>query len=112
SPAATRLPGRPRRAPHPTGPGSVLMPASALNRRWDARLWTVLVVIALATLAAGAAYVRSGEARLIASAGESLTLAAASIAKELDLLISERYGNIETLAQAVVSRRGDSSAMR
>ncbi len=87
------------------------MPSSALNRRWYGRLWTVLVVIALATLAAGAAYVCSGETRLIASAGESLTLAAASIAKELDLLISERYGNIETLAQAVVSRRGDSAAM-
>ena len=87
------------------------MSPSALNRRWYGRLWTVLLVIALATLAAGAAYVRSGETRLIGSAGESLTLAAASIAKELDLLISERHGNIETLAQAVVARRGDSAAM-
>src|SRR5438093_11661047 len=87
------------------------MALSTLNRRWYGRLWTVLVVIALATLAAGAAYVRSGETRLIASAGESLTLAAASIAKELDLLISERHGNLETLTQAVVSRRGDTAAM-
>ena len=49
------------------------MSPSALNRRWYGRLWTVLLVIALATLAAGAAYVRSGETRLIGSAGESLT---------------------------------------
>src|SRR5207244_7939105 len=39
------------------------------------------------------------------------SLAAASIAKELDLLISERHGNIEALAQAVAARRGDSAAM-
>jgi PAS domain S-box-containing protein len=51
------------------------------------------------------------EDRLVASTGESLALAASDIADKLDLLLAERYGDIQMMAQAKVFHERDVAAM-
>lgn len=75
--------------------------------------WMPVLVIAtvLVVLLAGAAGLRFIKAQLVASAGESLSLAASDIAGKLDLLMAERYGDVQIMAKAAVFRGQDHAAM-
>ena len=50
------------------------------------------------------------EARLIAAKGENLALAAADIADKLDLLLFERYADIQILSRLTVFQGNDTQA--
>jgi PAS domain S-box-containing protein len=81
--------------------------------RGELYAWLPAAVAALAvmTLAIGNTALRYVEARLVASAGERLALAAADIADKLDLLLAERYGDIRIMAQTPAFRDRDVAAM-
>ncbi len=51
------------------------------------------------------------ESRFVANAGESLALAAVDIAGKLDLLMAERYGDIQMMARSRVVQSGDAVAV-
>jgi PAS domain S-box-containing protein len=72
---------------------------------------TLIVSMMLVTILLGAIALRYVESRLVVSAGESLTLAAVDIAGKLDLLVAERYGDIQMMAQSSSFRDHDVAAM-
>jgi signal transduction histidine kinase/DNA-binding response OmpR family regulator len=74
-------------------------------------LTPVMIVMAVAALAIGSVVLRHIEARLVASSGEALALAAADIADKLDLLLAERYGDMQVMAQAKIFHERDIAAM-
>jgi signal transduction histidine kinase/DNA-binding response OmpR family regulator len=74
-------------------------------------LTPVMIIMAVVALAIGGLSLHYIEARLVAASGETLALAAADIADKLDLLLAERYGDIQIMAQAKVFRERDVAAM-
>lgn len=75
------------------------------------RLPVLVLVVAALALLVGGLILRYVESRLVASAGESLALAAVDIAGKLDMLLAERYGDIQLLTRVPVMRRGDPEAL-
>ena len=74
-------------------------------------LTPVMIVMAVVALAIGGLALHYIETRLVASSGEALALAASDIADKLDLLLAERYGDIQIMAQAKVFHERDVAAM-
>lgn len=69
------------------------------------------IFIVVGVLALGAVAVYLLENQTVETAGRSLTRVAADIADKLDLLLFERYGDIQTMAQSEVFHGGDIHAM-
>ena len=74
-------------------------------------LTPLMIVMAVVALAIGGLALHHIETRLVASSGEALALAASDIADKLDLLLAERYGDIQVMAQAKVFHERDTAAM-
>jgi PAS domain S-box-containing protein len=81
------------------------------RRRPYRRLPLLIILMTVVAVAIGALALRYLENRLVASTGESLALAAADIANKLDLLLAERYGDIQVMAQAPALHEPDVAAM-
>jgi len=77
--------------------------------RW---LPVLIAAITVVTILIGGFALHYVETRLVASAGESLTLAAVDIADKLDMLMAERYGDIQLLSRALVFQGHDHAVMR
>lgn len=75
--------------------------------------WLPLLIVLLTAVTVGIGIValRTVEQRLVQRAGNSMALAAADIADKLDLLLFERYGDIQMMAQAAVFQGHDGAAM-
>ncbi|MEW6544324.1 MAG: PAS domain-containing protein [Nitrospirota bacterium] len=71
----------------------------------------IILALILAALVTGAVILRVVENRLIGAAGENLALAAVDIAEKLDLVLAERYGDIQMMVQADVMQGHDVEAM-
>ena len=69
-----------------------------------------MLVLGVGALVIGGIVLHYVEARLVASTGESLALAAADIADKLDRILYERYGDIKMLEQAPVFHGHDAVA--
>src|SRR5438552_3771189 len=67
--------------------------------------------MALVTRAIGGIALYETETRLVATTGDTLALAAADIADKLDLLLFERYADMQILAQAPVFQGHDQDAI-
>ena len=76
--------------------------------RW---LPALIVAITLVTILIGGLALHYVETRLVAAAGESLSLAAVDIADKLDMLMAERYGDIQLLSRSLVFQGRDDTAM-
>ncbi|MEK9133354.1 MAG: PDC sensor domain-containing protein, partial [Pseudomonadota bacterium] len=70
----------------------------------------MMLVMVVGAMVIGGIVLHYVEARLVASTGESLALAAADIADKLDRILYERYGDIKMLQQAPVFRGRDAAA--
>ncbi len=79
-------------------------PADLQRYRW---LQPLIVAMLLLALLAGAVLLRNVEQRLVAAAGEELTVASAEISDKLDRLLFERYGDAMMLARAFSLRASD-----
>lgn len=79
-------------------------PLDSQRYRWLPQL---IVGMTLVTFIAGVFLLRSVEQRLIAAAGEELTIAAAEVSDKLDRLLFERYGDAQMLARAFALRSFD-----
>lgn len=77
------------------------------SRRMSRLLVALTGGVTLLALAVGAIALRFIEQRLVASAGESVALAASDIAGKLDLLLVERYGDMQMLAVSPVLHAGN-----
>ena len=64
-------------------------PINSTRYRWLPQL---IILMNLVAFVAGVFILRNVEERLIAAAGEELTIAAAEVADKLDRLFFERYG--------------------
>jgi len=71
----------------------------------------LIVLLILFTCAVGAAAFHYTERSMVALAGQSLSVAAANIADELDRLLYERYSDIHLLAQSEAFRHPDAEGM-
>jgi len=71
----------------------------------------LILVLCLAVLTIGAITLHYVERQLVAAAGQSLALAAVDIAGKLDLLMAERYGDIQMMARSQIVQDGDRAAM-
>lgn len=69
---------------------------------------TLLVAAVVAALAAGAIGFSYVEAQLLKQAGETLSLTAADVAHKLDLLLVERHGDLQVMAEALAPVLDDS----
>ncbi len=81
-------------------------PLDAQRYRWLPRL---IILMNLVALVAGIFLLRNVEQRLVAAAGEELTIAAAEISDKLDRLLFERYGDANMMAHAFALRSSDQS---
>ncbi len=81
------------------------------NRFYDRWLPGLIVAMVLVSILAGVLALYYVEASLVASGGESLTLTAVDIADKLDLLMDERYADIQMLSRSLLFQGGDSAAM-
>ena len=75
------------------------------------RLPALMVIITLVAIIIGGFALHYVEQAMVASAGESLSLAAVTIADNLDRQMAERYGDIQLLAQSLVFQGHDYAAM-
>ena len=72
------------------------------NTRFYSRwLPALIAAMMLVMILVGSLAFQYVEASMVASAGESLTLAAVDIADKLDMLMVERYGDIQVLSQSL-----------
>ncbi len=76
---------------------------------WLPALIFLSIVVALVI---GLLALRFLETRLIATTGESLSLAAAEVADKLDRLLFERYGDVEMIARAFSRRVSDQAYVK
>ncbi len=75
------------------------------------RLPLLIVLCIVLVLAIGLVTLHYVESRFVAKAGENLALAAVDIAGKLDLLMAERYGDIQMLARSRIVQSGDAMAV-
>src|SRR5690349_3474319 len=80
-------------------------PLNSPRYRWLPQL---IILMNLVGLVAGVFLMRSVEHRLVAAAGEELTIAAAEVSDKLDRLLFERYGDTQMMARAFALRSSDS----
>ena len=80
-------------------------PLDSTRYRWLPQLIILMNIVAVV---AGVFILRSVEHRLVAAAGEELTIAATEVADKLDRLLFERYGNAQMMARAFSLRASDS----
>jgi PAS domain S-box-containing protein len=80
-------------------------PLDSSRYRWLPQLIILMNVVALVV---GVFLLRSVESRLVAAAGEELTIAAAEVSEKLDRLLFERYGDTQMMARAFALRSSDS----
>ncbi|MEW6545036.1 MAG: EAL domain-containing protein [Nitrospirota bacterium] len=82
----------------------------AMMRHW----WLPIIILATTAVIVTpmAMAINVMKTRLTTGVGESLALAAADIAGKLDLLLAERYGDIQVMAKTPVFRGQDRAAMR
>lgn len=83
-------------------------PAAPRSYAW---LPTIIVGMTVFSLVIGFVALRVLEARLLAATGDSLALAASDIAEKLDLLLYERYGDIQVMARTAANRLRDPPAL-
>ena len=76
------------------------------STRW---LSALIVTITLLALLIGGLALRYVETHLVTAAGESLTLAAVDIADKLDMLMAERYGDIQMMARSKIIQNMDAA---
>ena len=76
--------------------------------RW---LPALIVAMTLVAFLVGALALHYVETSLVGSAGKSLTLAAVDIADKVDILMGERYGDIQLLSRSVEFQGRDHAAM-
>lgn len=89
-----------------------MIPASQpSSSRPYARLHGLIIAITLFSLGLGFVALRFLESRLLAATGEQLALTASDIAEKLDLLLYERYGDIQIMARAAAIRIKDLPAL-
>ncbi|TAJ25951.1 MAG: response regulator [Nitrospirae bacterium] len=81
------------------------------HRQPYAWLSTIILALTVVIVGVGAIGIRFVKTRLLATTGESLALAATGIAGKLDLLLAERYSDINLLAQNAVFQQQDRAAM-
>ena len=73
---------------------------------------TILVLLGIAiTLLTGSLVLQTVETHLVEAEGETLALAAVDIASKLDLLLAERYGDIQMLSHSQTFQGRDTAAM-
>ena len=77
----------------------------------SARLSSLVLMCLLVTLTVGWITLRYLEKRMVAQAGQSLALAAVDIAGKLDLLMAERYGDIQMMARSKSFQQRDPLVM-
>jgi len=82
------------------------MPQDRRPYTWLQVLMIVMTVVAVAIGTLALYYI---ETRLVATAGESLSLTAAEIADKLDRLLFERYGDVQVAARAFGHRMSDTA---
>lgn len=80
-----------------------------LHARW---LPGLIVAMMLVEILIGVLALQYVETSLVASAGESLTLAAVDIADKLDMQMAERYGDILMLSRSLVFQGNDQPEKR
>ena len=80
------------------------MPPSFRPYTWLQVLMIAMTVVAMSIGALAFHYI---ETRLVCTAGESLSMAAAEIADKLDRLLFERYGDVQMMARAFGSHMSD-----
>ena len=71
----------------------------------------LLILLTVATLTTGSMALHYLERRLVASAGESLTQAAADMAAKVDLFLAEREGDFRVLARLPILHHGGVAAV-
>ena len=79
-------------------------PLDSRRYRWLPQL---IILMNLVALVAGVVLLRNVEDRLIAAAGEELTIAAAEVSDKLDRVLFERYGDAQMMAKAFALRASD-----
>jgi hypothetical protein len=79
-------------------------PLDSQRYRWLPHL---IVLMNLVALVAGLFLFRNVEHRLVAAAGEELTIAAAEISDKLDRLLFERYSDAQMMARVFSLRSSD-----
>ncbi|WP_455389513.1 PDC sensor domain-containing protein, partial [Petrachloros mirabilis] len=79
-------------------------PLDSRRYRWLPQL---IILMNLVALVSGVFLLRNVEHRLIAAAGEELTIAAAEVSDKLDRLLFERYGDAQMMARAFALRSSD-----
>jgi len=79
-------------------------PLDSRRYRWLPQL---IILMNLMALVSGVFLLRNVEHRLIAAAGEELTIAAAEVSDKLDRLLFERYGDVQMMARAFALRSSD-----
>jgi len=79
-------------------------PLDSPRYRWLPQL---IILMNLVALVSGVFLMRNVEHRLIAAAGEELTIAAAEVSDKLDRLLFERYGDVHMMARAFALRSSD-----
>lgn len=82
------------------------MPQDRRPYTWLQVLMIVMTVVAVTIGTLALYYI---ETRLVATAGESLSLTAAEIADKLDRLLFERYGDVQMMARAFGSHMSDTA---
>jgi PAS domain S-box-containing protein len=89
-----------------------MIPASQpSSSRPYARPHGLIIAITVFSLGLGFVALRFLESRLLAATGEQLALAASDIAEKLDLLLYERYGDIQVMARTAAIRMRDLPAL-
>ena len=83
----------------------------AWSRRPYTWLQVLMVVMTVVAVAIGTLTLYYIETRLVATAGESLSLTAAEIADKLDRLLFERYGDVQVAARAFGRRMPDTASL-
>jgi PAS domain S-box-containing protein len=85
--------------------------ASGLRSGQFRRLVALVVACIFVVTVAGGATLQYLQTRMVAQAGENLALAAVDIAGKLDLLMMDRYGDIQMMARSGAVRCCDAAAM-
>lgn len=88
-----------------------MTPATQPAHRLFSFLPTIIGGITLLTLVVGFLGLHILETRLLAATGEQLAIAAADIADKLDLLLYERYGDIQIMARTAATRVNELQAL-
>ena len=85
-----------------------MKPTSHVDARW---LPGLIVAMVLVVILIGGLVLQYVETSLVAATGASLTVAAVDIAAKLEMLLDERYGDIQMMARFQTFQGRDTAAM-